>query len=467
MHIFDENFAGAKSLLDHALIDGASDPALVVHSLLLLSYTHFQEAHLAASLRRVNEAVELATTSAAPGLRSQVLAMSVMTNFMAGHGFREETMRQALELEDRDTDIPFQFRASAVNAVVLGWTGRLDEAHAGAAEVRRISSERGAESDMLALAGHAAFIDVWRGEFESAAELADETLERATLAGGERIRIIALIVSSVVSAHLGRVERASTEANEAIDIATRRGTPQFGVWPTAVLGFLEVSAGRYPQALSTLEPLIDVLAKLPGNEITTMWCIPDAIEALIGVGRADEAEHLIATLEREGSRLDRAWLSATGARCRAMHLAAHNDVPGAVRAAEAAMTEHDRLPMPFERARTLLVIGQLQRRRRLVAAAAKTFSEALQAFERMGASTWADRARTELSRVPLGGGASGLTATERRIAELATSGMTNRDVAQALSVSAKTVEANLTQIYRKLGIRSRAQLAQRMRSTGW
>ena len=67
----------------------------------------------------------------------------------------------------------------------------------------------------------------------------------------------------------------------------------------------------------------------------------------------------------------------------------------------------------------------------------------------------------------MGGGATGLTASERRVAELATSGMTNRDVAQALSVSPKTVEANLTQIYRKLGIRSRAQLAQRLRASGW
>ena len=228
-----------------------------------------------------------------------------------------------------------------------------------------------------------------------------------------------------------------------------------------------MSLRRYADALSILEPFIGVFDQLPGSEIVTMWFVPDAIEAMIGLGRSQDAEPLIERLEAEGHRLNRTWLIVTGARGRAMWLAAQNDVPGAVRAVEFAMAEHDRLPMPFERARTLLVVGQLQRRRRLISAAAQTFSEALREFERMGAAVWADRARAELTRTPMGGGATGLTAAERRVAELATSGMTNRDVAQALSVSPKTVEANLTQIYRKLGIRSRAQLAQRLRSSDW
>jgi DNA-binding CsgD family transcriptional regulator len=467
IHTVDDRFVEATALLDGALIDGAEDPALVVHSLLLLSYAHFQEGDFTGSQHRVREAVDIVNTLKAPGLTSQVLAMSVMSEFMAGNGFSEDSMRRALELEDRDTDVPVQFQASAVNAIVLGWMGRLDEAHAGAAEVRQLSSERGAESDMTAAAGHAAFIAVWRGEFESADQLADEAVERAILAGGQHIRMTALVIRAVVSSHQGRMDRARAEANEAIDIALRCGSPQFAVWPTAVLGFIEVSLGRYAEALSFLEPFIGVFDQLPGSEITTMWYVPDAVEAMIGSGRSHEVEPLIARLEDEGNRLDRAWLIATGARCRAMWLAAQNDLPGAVRAINRAMTEHDRLPMPFERARTLLVRGQLLRRRRLISAAAQTFSEALQAFEQMGASAWADRARAELTRTPLGGGATGLTAAERRVAELATSGMTNRDVAQALSVSHKTVEANLTQIYRKLGIRSRAQLAQRLRSPGW
>jgi DNA-binding NarL/FixJ family response regulator len=127
------------------------------------------------------------------------------------------------------------------------------------------------------------------------------------------------------------------------------------------------------------------------------------------------------------------------------------------------MVEHERLPMPFERARTQLLLGQLQRRQRCRDAATKTLRAALDAFERMATPLWADRARGELARADVGsGGAGGLTVAEQRVAELAASGMTNHDVAATLFISPKTVESNLVRIYRKLGIHSRAELGRLM-----
>ena len=124
------------------------------------------------------------------------------------------------------------------------------------------------------------------------------------------------------------------------------------------------------------------------------------------------------------------------------------------------MAVHARLPMPFERARTQLLLGQLQRRQRQKDASSNTFREALQAFDAMGAALWADRTRAELARAKVARRRDvvGLTPSEQRVAELAASGMTNRDVAAALFISPKTVEANLARIYRKLGIKSRAEL---------
>jgi DNA-binding NarL/FixJ family response regulator len=145
-----------------------------------------------------------------------------------------------------------------------------------------------------------------------------------------------------------------------------------------------------------------------------------------------------------------------------MWLAAMGDVHAAMRSVTAAMAEHDRLPMPLERARTQLVLGQLQRRQRSTQLAAATFRDALGEFERLGASLWAARARTELEHTTARKDVP--TPTERRIAELAASGMTNREIAATLFVSLKTVEANLTQVYRKLGVRSRAELAARYRA---
>jgi DNA-binding CsgD family transcriptional regulator len=353
-----------------------------------------------------------------------------MANCMYGNGVHEPSLERALELEDPEADVPFQFRASAVHMITQAWTGRLDQAHREAIHLRELCMERGCENDMMAVAGHTTMIDVWRGNFADAAVAAEETMERAEQIGAGHLRVIALTVRAKVAAYTGRTAEACDDARAAMDIAISCGSPQFAGGALMVLGFVEVSTGKYSEALATLQPLVDTFDAVPGSEIM------------------------------------RLWLLATGARCRSMWLAGQGDVDEAMRVANIAMSEHDRLPMPFERARTQLVLGALQRRQRLKQAAAQTFGEALGQFERMGLPLWAQRARDELDRTRVGPSRSSiLTPTEQRIADLATSGMSNRDIATTLFISLKTVEANLTQVYRKLGIRSRAQLAQRLRNT--
>jgi DNA-binding CsgD family transcriptional regulator len=232
------------------------------------------------------------------------------------------------------------------------------------------------------------------------------------------------------------------------------------------LGFLEVSLGNYEAALTTFQPLLANLDVAPkATEIPAASFVPDAVESLIHLGRLDDAEHLVGVLEHNGARLNRAWMLAVGARCRAMLLAARGDVDAATLAAQRAMVEHERLPMPFERARTQLLVGQLQRRHRQRDAAAVTLREALGVFEDLGTPLWANRARAELDRANVGSRRNAeLSPSELQVAELAASGLTNRDVAAALFISPKTVEANLARIYRKLGIHSRAELGRHMGS---
>lgn len=205
------------------------------------------------------------------------------------------------------------------------------------------------------------------------------------------------------------------------------------------------------------------MRNLLATEIYVAAWLPDAIEALIGLNRLPEAEPLVEALEANGRRLDWAWMPAVGCRSRALLLGAQGHVDQAVEAAEQALTEHDRLPMPFERARTVLVLGQLQRRQRRRAVAVATLQEALAAFEALGTPLWAEQARRALGRIDERSDRGAvLTASERRIAELVASGMSNREVAAKLFVSAKTVEVHLSRIYRKLGIRSRAELGWRI-----
>jgi DNA-binding CsgD family transcriptional regulator len=94
--------------------------------------------------------------------------------------------------------------------------------------------------------------------------------------------------------------------------------------------------------------------------------------------------------------------------------------------------------------------------------ASDALNAAANAFEELGIPRWAERARDEAGRVGLHPAATTLTATEHRVAQLVGSGHSNQETAAELFMSVKTVEANLTRIYRKLSVRSRTELANRM-----
>lgn len=118
---------------------------------------------------------------------------------------------------------------------------------------------------------------------------------------------------------------------------------------------------------------------------------------------------------------------------------------------------------PFEHGRTLLALGSVRRRARQKRAARDALEEALEIFDGLGASLWAQRARDELERISGRRPSSGaLTGMEQRVAALAVQGLANKEIASALYISVHTVEAHLSRAYRKLGIRSRAALARRL-----
>jgi DNA-binding CsgD family transcriptional regulator len=123
--------------------------------------------------------------------------------------------------------------------------------------------------------------------------------------------------------------------------------------------------------------------------------------------------------------------------------------------------------MPFELARTLLAHGTLQRRRKQRAMAAETLRQARDVFASLDSPLWAEKAQSELDRIGIRSQAQlVLTPVEEQIALLASQGHNNREIADLLFISRKTVEANLTHIYRKLGIHSRAQLGTALAQTG-
>jgi DNA-binding CsgD family transcriptional regulator len=180
----------------------------------------------------------------------------------------------------------------------------------------------------------------------------------------------------------------------------------------------------------------------------------------VATGDLDRATGLVTWMREVGRRTERAWTVATGERSHASLLAAHGDVEGATIAIRHALAAHEHLAMPFELARTHLVQGDLERRRKHRSSARSSLEAALEIFDRLGAELWARKARESIARLGIRTEAQlQLTPVEDRIARLAADGRTNREIAGLLFVSRKTVEANLSRIYRKLGIRSRASLA--------
>ncbi len=155
-----------------------------------------------------------------------------------------------------------------------------------------------------------------------------------------------------------------------------------------------------------------------------------------------------------------AWPEATVAagRYQALLSAARGDADDAVRSLR-EIVDQPGVECPFETARSRLALGQVYRRAGYKGMANETLTAAASTFEELGIPRWAERARDEAGRVGLQPSAETLTATERRVAELAGSGRSNQEVAAELFMSVKTVEANLTRIYRKLSVRSRTELA--------
>src|SRR5262249_25652603 len=142
--------------------------------------------------------------------------------------------------------------------------------------------------------------------------------------------------------------------------------------------------------------------------------LPDAIEALVATGELERATRLTDGLAACGRKFDRPWALATSGRCRALLAAAAGDLDSAAAAAEQALAEHERLPMPFERGRTMVVQGQLQRRRGARRAARETLQRALAIFAALDAPLWAEKARAEIARIGVRRASEELTEGEER-----------------------------------------------------
>ncbi len=300
------------------------------------------------------------------------------------------------------------------------------------------------------------------GEWIRADEYAEELLERGEQRGLEFRGGLSLWINGLLDAYLGRLDEARARATEGISRARREDEHRFFERNHALLGLIDVSTGDYPAAAERLAPLVRRLRERGTGEPSNYPARELAIEALVAVGDLDEARLQLGWLEEAGSRLGTPWPLAMSPRCRALLQAAEGDLEAALASCEQSLEVHKRMPVPFERARTLLICGTILRRAKRRKAARETITAALSIFEALPAPVWAENARAELARIGGRPASGGLTEGERRIAELVATGKSNKEVAAALFLSVNTIEDALKRVYRKLGVHSRTELSRRL-----
>src|SRR6266545_2069896 len=305
-----------------------------------------------------------------------------------------------------------------------------------------------------------ALLEWLSGRWHRALEHGTEALELAEQVHGLG-RVRALQEVALVEAHLGRVDNAQAQAAEALEEARAASDEITAIETLGVLGHLELALGNVEAAAGYLRELPERLVTLGWNDPSSpLW--PDAIETLIRYGELAGAQTYVEQYEERAQRASRRSL-ACAARCRGLLAAAEGDHPAAFEAFDRALGELAALPYRFERARTLLALGQVLRQARRRRAGREALEQSLAIFEELEARLWVEQARSELKRISgRPAGSEQLTETEQRVASLAGQGLSNKEIGAALFMSVHTVEAHLTRVYRKLGVKSRAALAHRL-----
>jgi len=248
-------------------------------------------------------------------------------------------------------------------------------------------------------------------------------------------------------------------AEEGVAVAERTGTTIRVMQNLQVLGFLALSEGDAAAAVGFLRRVEALTVAMGMGEPGSIRFHGDLIEALVALGDLEPAKGALDALDERATALGRPWSRVMVARCRGLVAAEEQRLDEALEWLQRAGQEHELLADPFELGRSLLAVGKIQRRIKQKALARSSLQRGLEIFDHLGAVLWSERTRSELARI--GGRAPApleLTPTERRVAELVAAGRTNREVADALFMALRTVEDNLTKIYRKLNIRSRSEL---------
>jgi DNA-binding CsgD family transcriptional regulator len=448
-----------RGFLLQALEEVGDDPATRARILGELAWTDLLSLDPASSRSRADAALEIAERIDEPD-DLEPLRKALIVRALAGAIVGEETtalLGRALEREEFLTYVETGSARIALGQIQL-WAGDLNAARA-TLEVefdRRV--DQGHETATWEVLADLAEVEHRAGGWDLAVAHAQRAIDILTEAGWSGALSEILPVQAAIAASRGD-GRARDLGLEALSVCERMGDRWGEIQARAALGFAELTAGDHAACHAVLDPVVDLMDAMGVAEPGAFPFVPDEVEALVALGELEDATHAIEWLEERGRELGRPLALATAARCRGMLHGARRDLPAAEEELLLAVELHRSVPQPFELARTLLIKGEIERRSQRKRESRNSLGQALQIFDKLGARLWSERARRELERVgAVLVGSTVLTPTERRVAEFAAEGRTNRQIADAMFVTVKTVEANMSRVLHKLGIRSRKEL---------
>jgi DNA-binding CsgD family transcriptional regulator len=446
-----EGLGRAAELLEEALRETATRPALRVSIQCRLAWTTRHTQGFDAALERARAASELADEVGEDALRVEALSMMTFLGLAVGDPQTTAHAERAHEIAVATGDPRLIASTVLELAETLGDNdvsrGMLERAYADIRDVDEVLA-----ADVLRLL---ADVELNCGHWQPAAEHADLAFELDVQYGLE-VPWNSMTISRV-ALHRGHLEVARAHSERALKLAEE----QFG-HPTPVhlgiLGVAALRAGDPDGALLRFEQSEMTTTRLGWRIAGARWWVAEHVEALLALDRADDAARVLDAWEAERPATDlRTHAHVT--RCSGLIAAARGEVAGAAELLEQAVAMHGQATDPFGRARSLLALGIVRRRQLKKRDARDAIGAALGAFEELGAATWIEYARVELGRIGGRTRTEGLTPAEHRVAALVAKGRSNQEVAAALFLRVGTVETHLSHVYAKLGVRSRTELS--------
>jgi DNA-binding CsgD family transcriptional regulator len=458
------NHLAIMELCDQALAEvDDDDDARAARILSWRSWTKLTSVEAGAGLLDARAALEKAERVGDPTLLAVAIARVGQMAIWTGDPSRE-ILERGVEIEERE-GLELEYLESPRVALVrlLMRTGELERARAITEELGAKAEARGDEGTRTQVFWVLTHMEWLAGRWQLALDHAETALELSEQVQDYTTRSFVGRFKSLIEADLGRVEDARASAEEGLAISLELSNDVFAIASQANLGRVELLLGNLEAAAGHLRELpAQLLAGKVSDPVAPVWA--DTIETLVGLGELERAGEYLGVYESNSQRLGSPWALAAAARCRGLLFAAEDSLEAAIEAHGTALGQLEGMPYPLERGRTLLCLGSAHRQAKQKRAARDALEGALEIFEELEGPLWAAKARAELRRISGRRRASEeeLTEMEERVAQLASAGRSNREIAAELFVSVHTVGAHLSRAYKKLDVHSRTELAARL-----